>query len=224
MLSHINKNNLHHAYLLEGGEEIIPKLFLYLENELNFHLNGNPDLYFKKYDTFKIEDARVLNQIKDEKSLSGKEKIIIIKTNSFLREAQNALLKMFEEPIENTYFFIIVRDKNTLLSTFLSRFYFIPNSTKVLNFEREVIKFLKMNLKERIDFIKDFTAKEDEDEENYVAPRHKALEFLDTLESKLSESKNKNPKTLEQIFTTRSFLRDHSSSAKTLLEALALNI
>ena len=82
-------------------------------------------------------------------------------------------------------------------------------------------------LKERIDFIKDFTAKEDEDEENYVAPRHKALSFLNTLESIIN---NKNKKTnadfenLTKIFKIRSALRDPSSSAKTLLEALALNI
>lgn len=227
MLSQINKNNLHHAYLLEGGDQVLNSLFEYLEKELNIDTKSNPDLYFKSFDTFKIDDARELNKIKDEKALGKGKRIIILKVNSFLREAQNAMLKMYEEPILNTFFFIVVKDKNTLIPTFISRFYFIASDEKFLDFNKEVNAFIKMNLKERIDFIKDFTAKEDEDEENYVAPRHKALSFLNTLESIIN---NKNKKTnadfenLTKIFKIRSALRDPSSSAKTLLEALALNI
>jgi hypothetical protein len=75
MLSQINKNNLHHAYLLEGGDQVLNSLFEYLEKELNIDTKSNPDLYFKSFDTFKIDDARELNKIKDEKAL-GKGKTI----------------------------------------------------------------------------------------------------------------------------------------------------
>lgn len=224
MLNQINKNNLHHAYLLEGNQSILEDLLSYFDTELKFNTKSNPDFYLKNFDTFRIEDARELNKIKDEKSFSGDKKILLIITNSILREAQNAMLKMFEEPIENTYFFLIIKNKNTLLPTFLSRFYFVDLNKSNLEFEKEVEKFLKMNLKEKIDFIKVFTEKEDEEESDYVAPRHKALAFLDTLESKLYENKTKNYEAFEKIFITRSYLRDHSSSAKTLLEALALNL
>jgi hypothetical protein len=227
MLSQINKNNLHHAYLLEGGDQVLNSLFEYLEKELNIDTKSNPDLYFKSFDTFKIDDARELNKIKDEKALGKGKRIIIIKANSFLREAQNAMLKMYEEPIFNTFFFIVVKDKNTLIPTFISRFYFIESSDKVLDFNKEVNTFLKMNLKERIDFIKDFTAKDDEDEEGYIAPRHKALSFLNTLEyiiNNKSKKTNADFENLAKIFKIRSALRDPSSPAKTLLEALALNI
>ena len=48
------------------------------------------------------------------------------------------MLKMFEEPIENTYFFLIIRDKNTLISTFISRFYFITNNSNESLYSKEV--------------------------------------------------------------------------------------
>jgi hypothetical protein len=63
MLSQINKNNLHHAYLLEGGDQVLNSLFEYLEKELNIDTKSNPDLYFKSFDTFKIDDARELNKV-----------------------------------------------------------------------------------------------------------------------------------------------------------------
>lgn len=226
MFNHINKNNLHHAYLIEGNKNILEDLFLYFEQELNFKTKSNPDFYFKSYDTFRIDDARELNTIKDEKSFSGNFKIVVIFSNSILREAQNAMLKMFEEPIENTYFFLIIRDKNTLISTFISRFYFITNNSNESLYSKEVKNFIKMNLKERIDFIKVFTEKGEEEDPEYVAPRHKALQFLDTLESEFAKDKKDKDytKKLNQIFEIRSYLRDPSSSSKTLLEALALNL
>ena len=44
----------------------------------------------------------------------------------FSLDAEHALLKIFEEPKKNTHFFLIVPDKNALLPTLVSRFYFIP--------------------------------------------------------------------------------------------------
>lgn len=226
MLSHINKNNLHHAYLIEGNKNILEDILSYFNTELKFNTKSNPDFYFKSYDTFRIDDARELNKIKDEKSFSGEKRSVLIFANSILREAQNSMLKMFEEPIENTHFFLVIRDKNTLIPTFISRFYFITNTNSDLIYSKEAKNFLKMNLKERIDFIKVFTEKGDEEDPDYIAPRHKSLQFLDALEVEFSKNKKDKDyaKKLNQIFEIRSYLRDPSSSAKTLLEALALNL
>ncbi len=131
ILNHLDKNNLHHAYLIEGTrDEIVPEILEFFQN-LGVETVGNPDFIQISIDNFKIEEAFSLRSMSADKSLTvalsaqGGKKIFIICANSFSLDAQNVLLKMFEEPIENTHFFLIVPDANTLLKTLVSRFYFI---------------------------------------------------------------------------------------------------
>lgn len=69
---------------------------------------------------FLIEDAK--NVEKESYIAENNEKIIIIMANSFKNEAQNFLLKLFEEPPENIKFLIVSPSKNLLLPTIRSRF------------------------------------------------------------------------------------------------------
>ena len=67
-----------------------------------------------------IDDARDIE--KESYIAENKEKIIIIMANSFKSEAQNFLLKLFEEPPKNIKFLIVSPSKNLLLPTIRSRF------------------------------------------------------------------------------------------------------
>ena len=70
ILENLNKNNLHHAYLIEGArEEIIPKIFKFME-DLGIKTSGNPDFCHISLDSFKIEDAHNLKSVEYEKSFS----------------------------------------------------------------------------------------------------------------------------------------------------------
>ena len=238
MLKHLNKNNLHHAYLIEGQhKEIMPEILKFLES-LGISTNANPDFMHISLDSFKIEDARNLKSYSAEKGFSREtgKKIFVVSANSFLVEAQNSLLKMFEEPIENTHFFLIVPDTNSLLKTLVSRFYLIKS--KDINTEtKEAEKFIQMPLQRRIDFIKELLA-EPEDADLAVgtpsgAPtakldsaRSKALSFLNELEFslylKLVSKTVFDKGCLEHIFKVREFLRMPGSSPKTLMESVAL--
>src|SRR3989344_4190800 len=99
---HLEKNHLHHAYVIEGArEEIVPEVFD-LKKSLGIGTAENADVSHISLDSFKIEDARNLKSYATEKSFSKQKngkKIFIISANSFLLEAQNTMLKMFEEPI-----------------------------------------------------------------------------------------------------------------------------
>jgi hypothetical protein len=136
---------------------------------------------------------------------------------------------MFEEPIENTHFFIVVPDTNSLLGTFISRFYVIKSEGVDTNKE-EAEKFISMSLQKRIDFIKELLPKKDEDNEeevNLESNNSKALKFLNALEAVLHRKFVKNSSGLtsfEHIFKVRKFLRMPGSSVKTLMESLALVI
>ncbi|MES2315425.1 MAG: hypothetical protein V4486_01680 [Patescibacteria group bacterium] len=214
----INKNNLHHAYLIEGTrDEVVPELIAFIQNEEVVQIN---------LDSFKIDDARNLKSYGAEKGYSDKKKVFIISANSFLLEAQNTLLKMFEEPIEDTHFFLIVPDVSALLKTFISRFYLIR--TKEGTPLREAEEFIKMPLQRRIDFIKELLTEADEDEENPAldSTRSKALKFLNAIESCLHKTlQNFSSVTCyHHIFKVREFLRMPGSSTKSLMESVAIMI
>src|SRR3989344_4682214 len=219
---HLDKNNLHHAYLIEGArEEIVPEVFDFIKS-LGIETAGNADVSHISLDSFKIEDARNLKSYATEKSFSNQKngkKIFIISANSFLLEAQNTMLKMFEEPIENTHFFIIVPDVNSLLKTLVSRFYLISTRQDLEEEGKDAEKFISLPLQKRIDFIKELLAESEEDEEgNEIV----ALEF--TLHQKLVSKRHFDIGFFEHLFKIREFLRMPGSSAKTLMESVALVI
>ncbi|MDP2788433.1 MAG: hypothetical protein Q8O46_00055 [bacterium] len=232
MLSqHFDKNNLHHAYLIEGArEEIVPEIQKFMK-EIQIETLKNPDFCQIILDSLKIEDARNIRSLSEEKSTSKNKKIFIISANNFLLEAQNTLLKMFEEPIENTHFFLIIPDANILLPTLVSRFYFISNLKEGQKTE-DAEKFIAMPVSKRLDFIKELLI-EGEDEEALVlidSVRAKALRFLNSLELVLHKkvmskiSRGVDVSFFSQIFKVREFLRQPGSSAKSLMESLALTI
>jgi len=233
IFANLDKNNLHHAYLIEGArEEIVSELLKFVES-LGVKTSANPDFCHISVDSFKIEDARNLKSVEYEKGFSTGKKIFLISANNFLLEAQNTLLKIFEEPIENTHFFLIVPDKNTLLKTLVSRFYLIETRTNLETELEEAEKFIKMSLKDRIDFLKELLAESEEEEIIVIdSTRSKALKFLNALESvlvskmpfdkKMSRGIFDTQACLAHIFKVREYLNQPGSSTKSLMESVAL--
>src|SRR3989338_6960570 len=94
---HLDKNNLHHAYLIEGDrEKIVPEILQFCES-LDIKTSGNPDFCNITIDNFKMEEALNLRSLSNDKGFSLSKKIFIICSNSFSLDAQGTLLKMFEE-------------------------------------------------------------------------------------------------------------------------------
>ncbi len=216
--------HFHHAYLIEGNE--IP------EDMREFCQNS--DLCEIVLDTFKIDDAKHVRALAGEKS--SKRKIFAVRANSLTLDAQNALLKIFEEPAPDTHFLLIVPEKASLLPTLLSRFYHVPSEQNVDT--RDAEKFIRMPRAARVEFLKELLTEEDfEDvsaELRADSPRSKALKFLNALERALHDqifakdgplqSKGPSFATFDQIFTAREFIRMPGSSAKSLMESVALAI
>lgn len=232
---HLDKNNLHHAYLIEGARDIVSSKIIEFVKSLGINTVGNPDFIHIQLDSFKIDDARNLKSYAGQRSFSSGKRIFIISANNFLLEAQNSLLKVFEEPIADTHFFIIVPDVNALLRTLVSRFYLISlKSNFNEEMKKEAEKFIAMPLKNRIDYIKELlvvTEEEDEEGNEIIvlnSSRAKALKFLNELESTLHEKfmlkNNINPNFFNHFFKVREFLRMPGSSAKSLMESVALII
>ena len=232
VLKHLDEKNLHHAYLIDGArDEIIPEIIKFCES-INIKTFGNPDFVHISIDNFKIDEAFELRAMSSNRGFSPtNKKIFLLCANSLSLDAQNVLLKMFEEPIENTHFFLIVPDVNALLKTLVSRFYLIKSEIKSGENFKVAEKFIAMPLRNRIDFIKELLVEsEEEDEEgNEVvvldSARSKALVFINSLESVLHKKVLKNHSDInyfEHFFKVREFLRMSGSSAKSLMESVAL--
>ncbi|MEJ0002168.1 MAG: hypothetical protein WDN09_03285 [bacterium] len=225
---HFNKDALHHAYLIEAsGARAMPEILEFLES-IGVAVVGNPDVTSIAVDSFKIEDARSLNASATLKGFGGK-KVFIVTANSFLSEAQNAMLKVFEEPIADTHFFVITASIQGLLPTFVSRF-FVIREERGEGDEAAALAFLKAPYAKRVDFLKELLAEGDEDEDDRAAEsaRSKALRFLNALEALLHKKyplrEGSEAGFFDQMFAVREFLRQPGSSAKMLMESVALAV
>ncbi len=220
----LSKDNLHHAYLLLGNREEILPLVLNFVREIGESTNNNPDFVVSEFDVFKIEDARNFKAQTSEKKFGDGRRIFIILANQFLLEAQNSLLKVFEEPKNDTHIFVISPNTQTFLPTLLSRLYIVDlNTVSAGSDSIEAIKFLKMNLSNRFLYIKDLLA--DAKEEDEESPRTIAQNFLNSLESTLHENMSKgtfDTGVFEHIFKVRENLRQPGSAPKMLLGSVAL--
>lgn len=206
----MDANNLHHAYFLLGeekeAEDLIGSLFL----NLGITPVGNPDVHIYRDKTFGIDEARILKQRAEAKAF-GNKKFFVIYSPLITGEAQNALLKVFEEPNRDTHF-IIVSSKNLLLPTLLSRLQTIRlNSAKKT--DSLVKEFLHGDVKNRMQIIKDETQSD-----SFSLPS-----FLDQILSELS----KNPHNLSEtkkVYEVSKFANDPAANSRMILEHLALTL
>lgn len=217
--------DLHHAYLIEseGGAEDDTSV-RGLTELIAAHLmptRGNADFWQGNYESFGIDEGRALKEMQQKMASAGSKKAFVIVAVSITREAQNSLLKMFEEPTSGSHFFLLMPSIETLLPTFRSRLMIVDegkngrNKTSQSDIS-EARKFIKISKPERLKFLAPLIEEVD---------RRKAVVFLDGLEQVLAEDKKsleKNSFFLAELYAMKSYLHDRSSSVKMILEHLAL--
>jgi DNA polymerase III delta prime subunit len=213
-------NGLHHAYCIEGGLADIEVLEILLEKHVGVVSRGNPDFSVERFDTFGIDEARSLKERQSQRALVNK-KIFIIFVDMFTREAQNSLLKVFEEPAEETYFFIFLPSAETLLPTLRSRLQIIKKNDSGREIQeeikKEISKFIKSSKPVRLEIVKKMA--EDKD-------RPAAINFLNKLEEYLyyTAALKGYEDFLKELYIMKSYLNDRSSSVKMILEHIALSL
>lgn len=218
---HIIKDGLHHhAYLIEGDLDLsFKELLIGLEN-LGIHTLANPDILIKDYENLLIDHAREIKDFQSESaSEKDKKKIIILKTRSFSYPAQNALLKVFEEPREGVVIFLIMPDSTKLYPTLRSRLLgtvgeYAPHDA----LKKDAKVFLNGTIKTRLDFLKKFL-----DVESKPLLKERAMNLLDQLEAELAKRDTLADKDrVKDIYLVKKYLGDQGSSPKILLEHLAV--
>jgi hypothetical protein len=224
-------NPPHHAYLFEGERDDVLREVLAGLNQSGIKTLGNPDFCHISVDIFKIDDARSLRSFSSERSFTSSRKIFIVSANNFLYEAQNSLLKMFEEPSADDLFILIMPDTSLLAKTFTSRFFIVRKEREDQGSTKEAEKFIRSSPAARIDFLKELLQDENGDSAGTEKSKNsRALDFLSSLESALylkfigDKSPISETVVFKRIFNARELLRQPGSSAKNLLESIALSI
>lgn len=201
----------HHAYYIEGSAS----QFEAYKTELK-------PFWANKYERFGVDESRELIALASLKNFN--EAVFLISAASITSEAQQALLKLFEEPQQGTTF-VLLAPHGALLPTLRSRMLpYQELSTVAKNSSPQTFeagKFLKMAGKERSDFI----AKMLKDEEG---TKERVRDFIDALEVQCVSAgflrNARGREALQDIATVRDYLGDRAPSLKMLLEHMALSL
>jgi DNA polymerase III delta prime subunit len=213
-----NSEHLHHAYFFVEHKvgEFVDKLKNFLEEMVGIKTSSNPDFWHGEYETLTIDDARMITESSSRRDFANGRKVFIIQANFITEEAQNALLKVFEEPTPGTHFFII-SPQDMLLPTLRSRVMVIAGTTEET--ENESILDLKMN--ERLAKVKEITEAISDEE----STKQDAIIFLNRIEKELhTKGIEKSAKALEICELARTSLYDRGAPVKIILENVMLSI
>jgi len=215
----------HHAYYVEGPQSLKSSLVASACKQFNFQ-NNSPDLHVLEFEKFGIDDAHELTRQAALKSVSNRALFIIAIsiTNVF---AQQALLKLLEEPQQGVTFVLLV-PPGSLMPTIKSRLlrysgklqFDEQNSLGATRglFEQQIATFLKSSYKDRSAQI---TALLKDDE----GVRERVRDFVNSIEAALHHKQSKEARAgLEDVAKVRSYLNDQSPSLKMLLEHLAVTL
>ena len=219
---------IHHAYGIFGDrEKVRNELTVFLERDLKFPITGNSDFWQGDFNVFKIADSRSLNEAHLNRPVKYDKKVFVIFANFITKDAQNSLLKIFEEPRADTIFFLVLPEATDLLATFKSRLIIgkVTEGKEDLFLQAE--EFLKAKVGKRLEIINKIT-KDIKDEKK---TKSDAILFIKNLEKlirnnrKLNKTKGGKDESflaVEDIEKAISYAGDESPSIKVILEHLAL--
>jgi DNA polymerase III delta prime subunit len=221
----------HHAFVIEAEvDEGMARAEAWAHDELGLESQANPDVVTLRYGLFTVEDARRVSGVAMQAPLRGGSKVIIIAATRAYHEAQNALLKLFEEPAPGTYLFLILPTLGGLLPTLRSRVSVLGTTVaRQRSGQTEIAEqFLSSTKEKRSLMIKKLTTGKDEDERR--ENRDKALAIVNGIEA-IAYAKTREGQTIPEISallndvaTLRGFLHDRSAPVKMILEHLSLVI
>ncbi len=195
----------HHAYFLRAtsleGSGLPESL-----------LKQGADVLHVVHDSLGIDEARALIEQASHKAVSGSTRSFVILAGSMTLPAQNALLKLLEEPPEGAKFYLLLPDKELLIPTLQSRLSVLQGTQADVN-DESFKEFVALSQKDRLALIADKT-------------KDKDLEWINAIVSGAMRQagKIKDAVKLTGVIFVASHINGPGASKKMLLEELALTI
>lgn len=225
------ENMAHHALVIEASQERGIELAReWVETELGLVTVGNPDVVVLTYGLLTVSDARKVGEKVSSAPFVGECKAVILAADRLYHEAQNALLKLFEEPPIGTYLLLVVPTLGSLLPTLLSRVEILsPNERPRRSFiqgEGAAEEFMKATKEKRSALIKKLTS--GKDEEDRREKREEAIALLSAIEARVyaatreGQTLARYQALLTDIAVLRAHLYERSAPVKMILEHLSL--
>ncbi len=238
-LDHI-RHLRHHAFIIEAeAEEGIAVAQAWTKRELGIEAQANPDVIVLRYGLFSVDDARRVYDIAGQAPFTGEYKVILISASRVYHEAQNALLKLFEEPPAGVYLFFILPSLGGLLPTLRSRAQTLNpildvlrptphvgrSTSNTFHIPKVAEEFMKASKEKRSAMIKKLTNGKDEEERRKL--REKAIAIVNGVEAVVYRNNERFRKPfivalLSDIATLRGYLYDRSAPVRMILEHLSL--
>lgn len=210
--------DLHHAYFFVGNlNEIKNELLNFFDTKLKVKIHGNPDFKILNFENLSVDDAKNIREASEKRNFAD-DMFFLVCFESISIEAQNSLLKTFEEPTEKTHFFFVSPQDN-LLPTLKSRMVMVKGGESKVDSDTESI--LKLGIRERLERVKEITESiSDED-----STKQEAIRFVNQVESEIynkgvTEARN----SLQACQDARVYLLDRGAPIKMILENLVLSI
>jgi len=215
-----NSGDIGHAYIIEGdADPAVAAVCAFCEGGLKCAIAGNPDFVLERYDTLHVEDAVALRERQSMVTAGDGRQIIVAAFRNATRDAQNALLKVLEEPAARTHFFLVVPYASLLLPTVRSRAVLVrfggEGDSSLAGPWLKAAVGKRMSLAEKL-------AKDIRDDRK---TRADGLALLDGLERALAPEARKNPaaaRAAKTVLAVKKRWNHHGSSPKLLLESVAL--
>ncbi len=194
----------HHAKVLVGTYDACRHVLPQAEQA-----GADTDLYI--VDHFSIEHARRLKEQAAQRPVVASKRTFIIACSRIESEAQNALLKLFEDPPQTAQFYLIVPTLSMLLPTLRSRLQVVEHQVNHTP-SAHAADFLAANYTQRLAQIAKLHA---------VKDQHALRMLIEDVERTVSEKSN-DMRTVRAVHVASRYRNARSASHKMLLEHLAL--
>lgn len=206
----------HHAILFEGDREAgLHSAREYVTRVLGITIEQNPDVLIMEHDRVTIEIAQGLT-VRALQRPFGTAQAFIVGCETILHEAQNALLKLLEEPAQNTHFIFVLPSRELLLPTVRSRMMYagrVEGTRGTLDFAEQ---FILATPRERSAMVAPIIKDKD---------RVLAQELVRHIERYLHDRGVKNnARMLREVALAGRYINNRSSSIKMILEHLAVTL
>lgn len=212
-------DTLHHAYLLTSAGDPHAQVVSFLSAR-GIHVSGSVDVLYRAYDRLGIDDVLQIVERSITRPVDLPRRVVILNFADATTEAQNALLKLLEEPPAPSIFFIVTPSPRTLLPTLRSRLFDIaaPHEDTV---PAAVAGFARDTAAARLLYIKELLATKDDDE---VHTLMEITNFLSALERLLAAHVLQAPmrEGLRSLYAAKRALTTPGAALKPLLEQLAI--
>lgn len=175
------------------------------------------DVIHLRSERFSIDDARELTRSSQLQAFEGDIRVFVIITNDIALEAQNALLKLFEEPPLHAQFYLVLKKTALLLPTLRSRLS-VGDMQHAHDPDEENLHFTSFASASHAERIARIADKTKEKDTAWIEDIVRGCEVYTT------KSSGHKTAMLKATLFVRTYIGAKGSSAKMLLEELALTL